>query len=119
MSGSTVFRNVGVAFGHSLLAYKNVVAGLKRISPNKKQLGLELENEWSILSEAIQTMLRKSGDKEAYNKIKKLTRGVPLDKDRYLELVRELDLSKKDRDALLSLTPATYSGETKKILKKY
>ncbi len=119
LSGSTVFRNVGVAFGHSLLAYKNVVAGLKRISPNKKQLGLELENEWSILSEAIQTMLRKSGDKEAYNKIKKLTRGVPLDKDRYLELVRELDLSKKDRDALLSLTPATYSGETKKILKKY
>ena len=119
LSGSTIFRNVGVAFGHSLLAYKNVVSGLERISPNKKQLGFELENEWGILSEAVQTVLRKSGDKRAYNKIKKLTRGVPLDRDGYLELVSGLGLSKKDRAVLLSLTPATYSGEIKKILKKY
>ena len=119
LSGSTIFRNVGVAFGHSLLAYKNVVSGLERISPNKKQLGFELENEWGILSEAVQTVLRKSGDKGAYNKIKKLTRGVPLDRDGYLELVNGLGLSKKDRAVLLSLTPATYSGEIKKILKKY
>ena len=119
LSGSTLFRNVGVAFGHSLLAYKNVVSGLERISPNKKQLGFELENEWGILSEAVQTVLRKSGDKRAYNKIKKLTRGVPLDRGGYLELVNGLGLSKKDRAVLLSLTPATYSGEIKKILKKY
>ena len=119
LSGSTLFRNVGVAFGHSLLAYKNVVSGLERISPNKKQLSFELENEWGILSEAVQTVLRKSGDKRAYNKIKKLTRGIPLDRDGYLELVNGLGLSKKDRAVLLSLTPATYSGEIKKILKKY
>ena len=119
LSGSTLFRNVGVAFGHSLLAYKNVVSGLERISPNKKQLSFELENEWGILSEAVQTVLRKSGDKGAYNKIKKLTRGVPLDRGGYLELVNGLGLSKKDRAVLLSLTPATYSGEIKKILKKY
>ena len=119
LSGSTLFRNVGVAFGHSLLAYKNVVSGLERISPNKKQLGFELENEGGILSEAVQTVLRKSGDKRAYNKIKKLTRGVPLDRGGYLELVNGLGLSKKDRAVLLSLTPATYSGEIKKILKKY
>jgi adenylosuccinate lyase len=101
------------------LAYKNVVSGLERISPNKKQLSFELENEWGILSEAVQTVLRKSGDKGAYNKIKKLTRGVPLDRGGYLELVNGLGLSKKDRAVLLSLTPATYSGEIKKILKKY
>ena len=119
LSGSTLFRNVGVAFGHSLLAYKNIVAGLKRIHPNTKQLSLELENQWSILAEAIQTVLRKSGDKEAYNKIKKLTRGVPLDKDAYLSLVNKLDLPEKDKQALLGLTPATYFGEIKRILKKY
>ena len=119
LSGSTLFRNVGVAFGHSLLAYKNIVVGLKRIHPNTKQLSLELENQWSVLAEAIQTVLRKSGDKEAYNKIKKLTRGVPLDKDGYLSLVNKLDLPEKDKRALLSLTPATYSGEIKRILKKY
>ena len=119
LSGSTLFRNVGVAFGHSLLAYKNIVVGLKRIHPNTKQLSLELENQWSVLAEAIQTVLRKSGDKEAYNKIKKLTRGVPLDRDGYLSLVNKLDLPEKDKQALLSLTPATYSGEIKRILKKY
>ena len=119
LSGSTLFRNVGVAFGHSLLAYKNIVAGLKRIHPNTKQLSLELENQWNILAEAIQTVLRKSGDKEAYNKIKKLTRGVQLDRDAYLSLVNKLALPEKDKQALLSLTPATYSGEIKRILKKY
>ena len=119
LSGSTLFRNVGVAFGHSLLAYKNIIAGLKRIHPNTKQLSSELENQWNILAEAIQTVLRKSGDKEAYNKIKKLTRGVQLDRDAYLSLVNKLTLSEKDKQALLSLTPATYSGEIKRILKKY
>ena len=119
LSGSTLFRNVGVAFGHSLLAYKNIVVGLKRVHPNTKQLSLELENQWSVLAEAIQTVLRKSGDKEAYNKIKKLTRGVPLDRDGYLSLVNKLDLPEKDKQTLLDLTPATYSGEIKRILKKY
>ena len=119
LSGSTLFRNVGVAFGHSLLAYKNIIAGLKRIHPNTKQLSSELENQWNILAEAIQTVLRKSGDKEAYNKIKKLTRGVHLDRDAYLSLVNKLALPEKDKQALLSLTPATYSGEIKRILKKY
>ena len=119
LSGSTLFRNVGVAFGHSLLAYKNIVVGLKRIHPNTKQISLELENQWSVLAEAIQTVLRKSGDKDAYNKIKKLTRGVSLDRDGYLSLVNKLDLPEKDKQALLDLTPATYSGEIKRILKKY
>ena len=119
LSGSTLFRNIGVAFGHSLLAYKNIIAGLKRIHPNTKQLSSELENQWNILAEAIQTVLRKSGDKEAYNKIKKLTRGVQLDRDAYLSLVNKLALPEKDKQALLSLTPATYSGEIKRILKKY
>jgi adenylosuccinate lyase len=119
LSGSTLFRNVGVAFGHSLLAYKNIVDGLNRIHPNKDQLSLELENQWGILAEAIQTILRKSGDKDAYNKIKKLTRGVPLNQETYLALVDTLKIPEQDKKALLSLTPPTYVGEIKKILKNY
>jgi len=119
LSGSTLFRNVGVAFGHSLLAYKNIVSGLGRIHPNETQLSDELESQWSVLAEAIQTILRKSGDKNAYNKIKKLTRGVPLNQETYLGLVNQLKISKQDKIALLNLTPATYVGEIKKILKKY
>ena len=119
LSGSTLFRNIGVAFGHSLLAYKNIINGLNRIQPNKDQLSSELENQWSILAEAVQTILRKSGDKKAYNKIKKLTRGVPLNQETYLSLGESLDVSEKDKKTLLSLTPSTYVGEIKKILRRY
>lgn len=119
LSGSTLLRNVGVAFGHSLLAYKNIISGLNRITPNKEQLSCELENQWSVLAEAVQTILRKSGDKDAYNKIKKLTRGVPLNQETYLALVGTLKISEQDKKSLLSLTPSTYVGEIKKILKGY
>jgi adenylosuccinate lyase len=119
LSGSTLFRNIGVAFGHSLLAYKNIINGLNRIQPNKDQLSSELENQWSILAEAVQTILRKSGDKKAYSKIKKLTRGVPLNQETYLSLVESLDISEKDKKTLLSLTPSSYIGEIKKILRRY
>ena len=71
LSGSTLFRNIGTAFVHSLLAYKNINRGLKRLEPNKEQLLFELENNWGILAEAVQTVLRKNGDKKAYQKIKK------------------------------------------------
>ena len=116
LSGSTVFRNIGVGFAHSLLSYKNLVNGISRLAPNKKRAEEELGENWSILAEAIQTILRKSGDASAYNRIKKLTRGKPLDQKTYIKLVGELDLDKKEKAVLLSLTPSSYTGEVTKIL---
>ena len=116
LSGSTIFRNIGVGFAHSLLAYKNLSNGVSRLAVNKKQLSVELENNWSVLAEAVQTILRKSGDVNAYDKIKKLTRGKPLSKESYLSMVNSLDISKKDMDVLLCLTPSNYLGELKKIM---
>ena len=116
LSGSTVFRNIGVGFAHSLVSYKNLIKGVLRVSPNKAQMKKELDESWSILAEAIQTVLRKSGDASAYDKIKKLTRGKPLTKESYLQLVNSLDVAEKDRVALLELTPHTYLGEINKIL---
>ena len=116
LSGSTVFRNLGVGFAHSLLSYKNLIKGVLRVSPNKKQLQKELDENWSVLAEAIQTILRKSGDVNAYDKIKKLTRGKPLTKKLYLQIVNDLKVSKKDKNILLQLTPTTYLGEVDKIL---
>tara|TARA_B100000459_G_scaffold123605_1_gene76171 strand:+ start:1301 stop:2650 length:1350 start_codon:yes stop_codon:yes gene_type:complete len=116
LSGSTVFRNIGVGFAHSLVSYKNLIKGVLRVSPNKAQMKKELDENWSILAEAIQTVLRKSGDASAYDKIKKLTRGKPLTKESYLQLVNSLDVAEKDRVALLELTPHTYLGEINKIL---
>ena len=116
LSGSTVFRNIGVGFAHSLISYKNLIKGVLRVSPNKAQMKKELDENWSILAEAIQTVLRKSGDTSAYDKIKKLTRGKPLTKESYLQLVNSLDVDEKDRAALLELTPHTYLGEINKVL---
>ena len=116
LSGSTVFRNLGVGFAHSLLSYKNLIKGVLRVSPNKKQLKKELDENWSVLAEAIQTILRKSGDVNAYDKIKKLTRGKPLTKKLYLQIVNDLKVSKEDKNMLLQLTPRTYLGEVDKIL---
>ena len=119
LSGSTLFRNVGTSFGHSLLAYKNIVSGLGRIRPNKNQAEAELENNWGVLAEALHTVLRKNGDADAYEKIKKITRGTGLDKEKYLAIVNSLNIAEEDRGALLCLTPSTYLGEIKEILKKY
>ena len=119
LSGSTLFRNIGTAFGHSVLSYKNINRGLERVKPNKSQLEVELENNWSILAEAVQTILRKNGDKKAYQKIKKITRGQALNKEKYIELVEALDLNSEDRGVLVGLSPSTYLGEIEKILKKY
>ena len=119
LSGSTLFRNVGTAFGHSFLAYKNINKGLERVQPNKVQVGVELENSWGILAEAIQTVLRKNGEKKAYQKIKTLTRGKVVDKEKYVDIISALDVSDEDRAALVNLSPATYLGEVEKILKKY
>ncbi|MDC3013277.1 adenylosuccinate lyase [Candidatus Marinimicrobia bacterium] len=116
LSGSTVFRNLGVGFAHSLLSYKNLIKGVLRVSPNKKQLKKELDENWSVLAEAIQTILRKSGDVHAYDKIKKLTRGKPITKKLYLQIVNDLKASKEDKNMLLQLTPHTYLGEIDKIL---
>ena len=119
LSGSTLFRNIGTAFGHSLLAYKNINRGLKRLEPNKEQLLFELENNWGILAEAVQTVLRKNGDKKAYQKIKKITRGQVLNKEKYLNLVNGLEIPDEDKAVLVNLSPSTYLGEIEKILKKY
>ena len=118
LSGSTVFRNIGVGFAHSLISYKNLIKGVLRVSPNRAQMKKELDENWSILAEAVQTVLRKSGDASAYDKIKKLTRGKPLTKESYLQLVNSLDVAEKDRVALLELTPHTYLGEINKVLEK-
>ena len=95
---------------------RQLIKGVLRVSPNKKQLKKELDENWSVLAEAIQTILRKSGDVHAYDKIKKLTRGKPITKKLYLQIVNDLKASKEDKDMLLQLTPHTYLGEIDKIL---
>ena len=115
LSDSTVLRNQGVAMGHSVLAIKNILKGLKRIKINKAQLDIELSNHWEVLAEAIQTILRKNGNDSAYEKLKELTRGHNINQKSLESFIMELNISDNEKRRLLSLTPHNYIGLASKI----
>lgn len=111
LSDSTVLRNIGVALGHSLIAWQALHQGLAGITSNTAALAAELDANWQVLAEAVQTVLRRSGDPQAYDKLKVATRGNgKMDKQDYQALVKKLLPPGKERERLLALAPATYLG---------
>ena len=115
LTDSTVLRNQGVAMGHSTLAMKNILKGLKRIRINQPQLNAELNNHWEVLAEAIQTILRKNGNQDAYEKLKELTRGHNINQKSLASFIMGLDISQVEKKRLLKLTPHDYIGLASKI----
>lgn len=116
LTDSTTLRNHGVALGHSYLALQNILKGLNRITINKAQMVKELENHWEVLAEAIQTILRKSGKHDAYEKLKELTRGQSINAESIAEFVLDLKISTEDKQTLIGLTPAGYIGLAPKLV---
>ena len=116
LTDSTALRNQGVALGHSYLALKNIKKGLSRITINKVTMATELENHWEVLAEAIQTILRKSGKQDAYEQLKARTRGQSINAVSMAEFVAGLKISEDDKQTLLSLTPANYTGIADKLV---
>jgi adenylosuccinate lyase len=110
LSDSTVLRNQGVAMAHSLLAIKNIIKGLNRLSVDKTSTKKELNRHWEVLAEAIQTILRKNGMTDAYEQLKELTRGEKISQEIINKFINSLELPKEDKEYLLSLTPETYTG---------
>ncbi len=117
LSDSTVLRNQGVAMGHSVLAMKNILKGLKRIRINQPQLNAELNNHWEVLAEAIQTILRKNSNQDAYEKLKELTRGHNINQKSLASFIMDLDISQAEKKRLLKLTPHDYTGLASKIVR--
>ena len=115
LSDSTTLRNIGVAFGYSLISYKSTLRGLEKISPNNKKINEELDNNWSVLSEAVQTIMRLENKENAYEKLKELTRGKNLNQKIYLEFIENLDISQKNKDYLKNLNPRNYIGVAPKL----
>ena len=115
LTDSTTLRNQGSALGYSFLALKNILKGLNRVTIHKNKMSAELDNHWEIVSEAIQTILRKSGQAKAYEQLKELTRGETVNRKILADYILELDIPKEDKDNLLSLTPQTYTGIAPKI----
>ena len=110
LTDSTTVRNQGVALGHSTLALKNILNGLSRVSINKSQLSAELNQHWEVLAEAVQTVLRKTGKQDAYEGMKTLTQGQQVDSDSIKQFVSQLTINDNDKQTLLKLTPADYTG---------
>ena len=115
LSDSTVLRNIGMSFGYTKIGMTSLLNGLQKISPNKEFIFSELDNNWEVLTEAVQTIMRYEGIDDAYELLKNLSRGKKLDKDSYKSFVNSLDISVKSKEKLLSLTPAKYIGLAKKI----
>ncbi|MBU1935508.1 adenylosuccinate lyase [Patescibacteria group bacterium] len=110
LTDSTVQRNIGISWGYSVLAYKSTLKGLGKLELNKKFIQEELDNNWALLAEPIQTVMRKNNIPNAYEKLKELTRGKSITKESVRKFIKELKLPKEDKDRLLKLTPSTYIG---------
>ena len=115
LSDSTVLRNTGLCFGYSQLAVSSVTKGILKITPNILKINEELNKNWEVLSEAIQTVMRYEGITDAYEKLKKLSRGKKITKESYIKFVNELNISKKSKNNLLNLTPTRYIGLANKL----
>ena len=111
LTDSTVIRNVGMAFGYSLVAFKSIQAGLEKITPNNRVISEELEKNCCVITEGYQTILRKHGITNAYEMMKALTRkNKTITRECLFEFIDELDVSEIVKEELLAITPENYIG---------
>jgi len=110
LSDSTVKRNIGSAFAYCLIAYRKCQNGLDKVVPNEQVMREDLESTPEIIGEAVQTVLRREGHDDAYEQVKKATRGKDVTIEDFHEMIEDLDVSESVREELLALTPAGYTG---------
>jgi adenylosuccinate lyase len=110
LSDSTALRSLGEAFAHTLVAHKSLQKGLASITANPNKMAADLDNNWPVLTEAVQSVMRRYGAADAYETVKAASRGKHLTKEDYQQLVAKLDLPREAKNRLLALTPATYIG---------
>jgi len=118
LSDSTALRNVGVALGHSLLAWRSCLRGLERLQADPKRLADDLEANWEVLAEPVQTVMRRYGVPNAYEQLKALTRGKGVTREGLAEFIRGLPIPEAEKKRLLELTPGTYTGKAAELAKR-
>lgn len=110
LTDSTVLRNLGVGFAHALIAYQATCKGISKLEVNEANLAAELDANWEVLAEPIQTVMRRYGIEKPYEKLKELTRGKRVDGDSMREFIMNLDLPEAAKAQLCEMTPASYIG---------
>lgn len=123
LTDSSAQRNIGVGFGHSLLALDNIVRGLDEIAVNEQRLAEDLEANWEVLAEAIQTVVRaeiasgRSAIRDPYALLKDFTRGRRVGRDEFADFIGGLDIGAEAKGRLLALTPANYTGAAARLVR--
>jgi adenylosuccinate lyase len=119
LTDSTVLRNMGVALGHTLLAYDSCLKGLNKLEANRERLAEDLDQNWEVLAEPIQTVMRRFGVTGAYEQLKDLTRGKGgISRATLHAFIESLALPEAEKRRLLALTPATYIGKAAELAKR-
>jgi adenylosuccinate lyase len=111
LTDSTVLRNLGVGVAHALVAWQSIERGVKKLDADAWRMGRDLEDNWEVLAEAIQTVMRRHGLPEPYEQLKRYTRGKKVGKEALRAFVQGLKLPEKEKKRLLALTPADYTGD--------
>ena len=111
LTDSTVLRNVGVALGYALLAYDSCLRGLGKLEADPGRLARDLDDNWEVLAEPVQTVMRRYGVAQPYEKLKEFTRGQAISGEQMSRFIGQLQIPQAAKDRLLALTPASYIGK--------
>jgi adenylosuccinate lyase len=111
LTDSTVTRNIGVPLAHCLISYKSILKGLNKLILNKEKIDADLEDNWNVVAEAIQTVLRREGYPKPYEALMELTRThKKMSKEKISSFIDTLAIDNKLKDELKSITPSNYTG---------
>jgi adenylosuccinate lyase len=115
LTDSTVLRNVGVAFGYSLLAADSCLRGVNKLEVNAERIRADLADAWEVLAEPVQTVMRRHGLANPYEQLKELTRGKGISREALQGFIASLDLPPEEKDRLLAMTPESYIGAAARL----
>jgi adenylosuccinate lyase len=117
LTDSTVLRNIGVGFGYALLAYDSCLRGLNKLEVNPQRLAQDLDANWEVLAEPVQTVMRRYGIENPYEQLKELTRGKGITREALQEFIGKLAVPQEAKDLMLAMTPANYTGLAAQLAK--
>jgi len=117
LTDSTVLRNIGVGFGYALLAYDSCLRGLNKLEVNPQRLAQDLDANWEVLAEPVQTVMRRYGIANPYEQLKELTRGKGITREALQEFITGLAVPQEAKDLMLAMTPANYTGLAAQLAK--
>ena len=118
LTDSTVLRNMGVALGHALLGLDSHLHGLAKLEVNRQALSSDLDAAWEVLAEPIQTVMRRHGLLNPYERLKELTRGKAITREAIAAFIATLEIPEADKQRLLAMTPRSYTGKAAELARR-